>query len=279
MYSPSGGHTPPPLNSARLKARLRDGVPAFGVWLSIPSPVTARMVAAQGFDWACIDMEHSPLNPTLMAEMVAAVASTGTCAPIVRVPSHSPEYFKWALDAGAHGVIVPMVNTRDEMIKVIGHCKYPPEGRRSYGAFYAPQSFGIRGPGAMGEYAERANHDILVIPQIESAEAVSNVADILSVSGIDAIFVGPFDMQASLGIQRPVEDSYDSRFLAAQSAVIQAAEARNIPRGIYTSSGAAARSKLGSRYTLLVAANDLSCLMRSTSENLGRAKSDPRAYR
>ncbi|KAJ2708343.1 hypothetical protein H4R19_004792, partial [Coemansia spiralis] len=92
----------------RLRAKLQRRMPVFGVWLTIPSSVTARAMAAQGFDWACIDMEHTPLSPVLMAEMVAAVASSGTCVPIVRVPSHSPEWFKWALDAGAHGVIVPM---------------------------------------------------------------------------------------------------------------------------------------------------------------------------
>ncbi|KAI8323362.1 Phosphoenolpyruvate/pyruvate domain-containing protein [Martensiomyces pterosporus] len=269
----------PPVPHNRLKARLRDGIPVFGVWLTIPSPITARVLATQGFDWACIDMEHSPTNPSVMAEMVSAVASSGTCTPIVRVPSHSPEWFKWALDAGAHGIIVPMVNTRNEMERVKRLCKYPPEGSRSYGAFFAPQAFGIRGPAAMSEYSERANRDVMVIPQIESAEAVSNLPEILSVGGIDAIFVGPYDLQASMGI-KPAEEHFDPRLLSALNSIVQTAEARHIPRGIYASSGSMARSKIQLGYTLLVAATDIGCLSASAAENLLRARGgESRQYR
>ncbi|KAJ2538688.1 hypothetical protein EV175_006432, partial [Coemansia sp. RSA 1933] len=182
----------------RFKGKLQQRVPLHGVWLSIPSPVTARMLAAQGFDWACIDMEHAPTNPALMAEMVAAVASSGTCAPIVRVPSHSPEWFKWALDAGAYGIIIPMVNTPDEMRRVEQLCRYPPVGRRSMGAFFAPHAFGLRGPRAMADYVEHVSGDIVVIPQIESVEGVMNLPAILKAGGMDAIFVGPYDLSASV---------------------------------------------------------------------------------
>ncbi|KAJ2726883.1 hypothetical protein GGI07_000211 [Coemansia sp. Benny D115] len=257
----------------RLKQKLQQRVPVFGVWLSIPSPMTARMLATQGFDWACIDMEHSPTNPTLMAEMVAAVASSGTCTPIVRLPSHSPEWFKWALDAGAHGVIVPMVNTPEEMHNINKMCRYPPHGKRTMGAFFAPSMFNLRGPRAMIEYVERASRDIMVIPQIESAEGVANLPSIVKVGGMDALFVGPYDLSAS------VRASQDMQYREALGYVEKVAQDNELPIGIYASSGSTAFSRLNDGYTLLVAASDIECLSSSAAENLERARGDGRQYR
>ncbi|KAJ1818902.1 hypothetical protein LPJ75_001318 [Coemansia sp. RSA 2598] len=257
----------------RLKAKLQQRIPAFGVWLSIPSPLTARMLATQGFDWACIDMEHAPTNPALMAEMVAAVASSGTCTPIVRVPSQAPEWLKWALDSGAHGVIVPMVNTAEEMRRVEKICRYPPVGKRSMAAFYAPAMFNLRGSRAMSEYVERASKDILVIPQIETAEAVANLASIIQTGSMDAIFVGPHDLGAS------VRTSSDMQFQEALGHIEKTAQECDIPVGIYASSGSVAWNRLNDGYTLLVAASDVDCLSTSAAENLERARGDGRLYR
>ncbi|KAJ2223583.1 hypothetical protein IWW45_008309 [Coemansia sp. RSA 485] len=257
----------------RLKAKLQQRIPAFGVWLSIPSPLTARMLAAQGFDWACIDMEHAPTNPALMAEMVAAVASSGTCTPIVRVPSQAPEWLKWALDSGAHGVIVPMVSTAEEMRKVEMTCRYPPMGKRSMSAFQAPGMFNLRGNRAMAEYIERASKDILVIPQIETAEAVTNLTSIIKTGGMDAIFVGPYDLGAS------IRSSSDMQFQEALGHIEKTAQECDVPIGIYASSGSAAWNRLNDGYTLLVAASDVDCLSTSAAENLERARGDSRQYR
>ncbi|KAI9506537.1 Pyruvate/Phosphoenolpyruvate kinase-like domain-containing protein, partial [Coemansia spiralis] len=250
------------------KTKLQQRIPLYGVWLSIPSPVTARMLAMQGFDWACIDMEHAPTNPALMAEMVAAVASSGTCTPIVRVPSHSPEWFKWALDAGAYGIIVPMVNTPEEMRKIEQLCKYPPLGKRSMGAFFAPHAFGLRGPRAMSDYVEQVSNDIIVIPQIESAEGVVNLPRILKAGGMDAVFVGPYDLSAS------IRATPDMHLQEALSHIEQATKDHDVPIGIYASSGMAAWAKMKDGYTLLVAASDIECLSSSATENLNQARGD-----
>ncbi|KAJ2618308.1 hypothetical protein EV177_000027 [Coemansia sp. RSA 1804] len=271
--TPSPRAMPVGAQFSRFKGRLQQRIPLHGVWLSIPSPVTARMLATQGFDWACIDMEHAPTNPALMAEMVAAVASSGTCAPIVRVPSHSSEWFKWALDAGAYGVIVPMVNTPDEMRRAEQLCRYPPAGRRSMGAFYAPHAFGLRGPRAMADYVEQISGDIVVIPQIESAEGVANLPDILKTGGMDAVFVGPYDLSAS------VRTTHDLPFQEALGRIERVARDYDVPVGIYASSGAAAWAKMKDGYTLLVAASDIECLSSSAAENLDRARGEPHAYR
>ncbi|KAI9479194.1 Pyruvate/Phosphoenolpyruvate kinase-like domain-containing protein [Coemansia mojavensis] len=258
---------------ARLKSKLQRQIPVFGVWLTIPSPVTARILAAQGFDWACIDMEHTPTNPSLMAEMVAAVAGSGTCAPIVRVPSHAPEWFKWALDAGAHGIIVPMVNTVEELRNVERLCRYPPAGKRSMGAFFAPNAFGLRGPRAMNDYVDNISDDILIIPQIESVEGVRNLPSMLKGGGIDAVFVGPYDLNAS------VRSTQDMQIQEVMAHLERVTKENDIPIGIYASSGAAASSRLRDGYTFLVAASDIECLSSSASDNLDRAKSALRQYR
>ncbi|KAJ2260369.1 hypothetical protein GGI01_003042 [Coemansia sp. RSA 376] len=257
----------------RLRSKLRQHIPVFGVWLSIPSVVTARMLAAQGFDWACIDMEHSPISPTLMAEMVAAVASSGTCVPIVRVPSQAPEWLRWALDAGAHGIIVPRVETPEEMRNIISLCSYPPLGKRSIGAPFAAHPFGIRGPRAIHEYMEAVSGNVLVIPQIESIEGAANLKAILAVGGMDAVFVGPYNLSASVrASQEHIQDVF--------GAIEKAAKDENMPIGIYAATGEVAWNKMKDGYTLLVAACDVDCLASSASENLERAKGEAsRQYR
>src|SRR5579859_7114192 len=126
-----------------VKEKLKRGETALGAWLSLPSVATARVMARLGFDWLVVDMEHSAQSPILMADMVATIADAGTCAPIVRVPYNSVEWFKWALDAGAWGVIVPMVNTRGEASWAVDCPKYPPVGNRSIGGVFGPYGFGI----------------------------------------------------------------------------------------------------------------------------------------
>ncbi|KAJ2822521.1 hypothetical protein IWW50_004177, partial [Coemansia erecta] len=120
--------SPQPLShvvpSSSLRQKLQSGQEAaYGIVLSIPSPITARIAARLGFDWACIDMENSPQSASIMAEMVEAIASSGTCAPLVRVPSHSSEWIKWAVEAGAHGVIIPNVQNRDQMVRLVSVCR------------------------------------------------------------------------------------------------------------------------------------------------------------
>ncbi|KAJ2891109.1 hypothetical protein IWW38_003763, partial [Coemansia aciculifera] len=259
---------------SRLRSKLRQRIPVFGVWLSIPSVVTARMLAAQGFDWACIDMEHSPTNPALMAEMVAAVASSGTCVPIVRVPSQTPEWIKWALDAGAHGIIVPHIETPDEMRHIVNICNYPPIGRRSIGGSFAAHAFGFRGPRATSEYMDTMSSSIMVIPQIESVEGVANLRGILGVGGVDAVFVGPYNLGASVRVAQEMS-------LAEALGTIEMVTSEcDIPLGIYVSSGDTARNKVKDGYTLLVAASDVECLANSAQDNLERARGEPpRTYR
>src|SRR5260370_32738009 len=102
------------MRTNHVKAKLKRGEPSLGAWLSLPSIPLARLMSRLGFDWLVVDMEHSAHNPSLVADIVATIADAGTSAPIVRVPYNSVEWFKWALDAGAWGLVVPMVNTAED---------------------------------------------------------------------------------------------------------------------------------------------------------------------
>src|SRR2546421_3186480 len=163
------------MRTNQVKEKLKRGEPALGAWLSLPSVPSARIMARLGFDWLVVDMEHCAQNPVLMADMVATIADAGTCAPIVRVPTNSVEWFKWALDAGAWGVVVPMVNTREEAERAVSWTKYPPVGTRSIGGIFASYGFGTVN---RGEYAAAANNEILTIIQIESPTAIANLDEI-----------------------------------------------------------------------------------------------------
>ncbi|HEY7419856.1 MAG TPA: aldolase/citrate lyase family protein, partial [Ktedonobacteraceae bacterium] len=146
------------MRTNHVKEKLRQGEPSLGAWLTLPSVASARIMARLGFDWLAVDTEHSAQTPSLMADMVGSIADAGTCAPLVRLPVNSVEWFKWALDAGAWGVIVPMVQSKAEAEKAVSWSKYPPLGTRSVGGVFGPYGFGVTD---WPSYGPRANDQIL----------------------------------------------------------------------------------------------------------------------
>src|SRR5260370_12295664 len=153
------------MRTNQVKEKLKRGEPVLGAWLSLPSVPSARIMARLGFDWLVVDMEHTAQNPVLMADMGATIADAGTCAPIVRIPANSVQWFKLALDAGAWGVVVPMVNTREEAQRVVEDAKYPPLGTRSIGGALGPYGFGITD---WPTYGRTATDETIVTIPIES---------------------------------------------------------------------------------------------------------------
>lgn len=161
------------------------------------------MLASQSFDWVMIDMEHSPLTAEQMTHMVHSVVATsnGTCLPVVRIPSHSVEWVKWALDSGAAGIIIPMVNNAAEMRKILEHALYPPSGKRSFGPFMAPFGRQLEAATGMAAYYDMAQAEgVAILPIIESAEGVRNADEILGLPGVAGAFVGPYDLRLSMGL-------------------------------------------------------------------------------
>jgi len=172
-----------------VKAALKEGKPQVGTWLSLGSVFAARVMARTGFPWLTIDIEHSPIDWSDAALLFGAIADAG-CTPLARVPRGTHDHIKRVLDGGAHGIIVPMVNTVEEAKLAIAAAKYPPIGNRSVGGGLHSLNFGA----TAGDYYKHANDEILVILQTESPEGVENAEEIYSLPGVDAIFVGPNDL-------------------------------------------------------------------------------------
>ena len=173
-----------------VKAALRNGQPQVGTWLSLGSVYAARLMSRVGFPWLTVDMEHSPIAWDEAALLFGAIADAG-CVPLCRVPFSEYQLIKRALDAGAMGIVVPMVNTVEQAKAAIAAAKYPPQGNRSVGGGLHALNFGA----TAGDYYRYANDEILVVLQTESPEGVENAEEIYSLPGCDAIFVGPNDLQ------------------------------------------------------------------------------------
>jgi 4-hydroxy-2-oxoheptanedioate aldolase len=173
-----------------VKAALQNGQPQVGTWLSLGSVYAARLMSRVGFPWLTVDMEHSPIAWDEAALLFGAIADAG-CVPLARVPFSEYQLIKRVLDAGAMGIVVPMVNTVEQARAAIAAAKYPPTGNRSVGGGLHAMNFGA----TAGDYYRYANDEILVVLQTESPEGVENAEEIYSLPGCDAIFVGPNDLQ------------------------------------------------------------------------------------
>lgn len=176
-----------------VKQLLKDGKPAVGTWLSLGSVLAARFMARTGWDWLTVDTEHNAIGIESAAAAFGAVADAGGIA-LARVPSNRHDHIKRVLDTGAHGVVVPMVNTRSEALEAVAACLYPPSGTRSVGGAAHALNFAA----SPADYYAKANDELLVVLQCEHIQAVRNFDDVYSVAGIDAVFVGPNDLAASM---------------------------------------------------------------------------------
>lgn len=204
MYSAKRKITPAdhdePDNFITTIEKQRD--PLLGAALTIPSTVVAQIVGSSGHDFVFIDMEHSPLTPETTTQIVHAIvaSSRGLTLPVIRVPSHGVEWIKWALDSGAAGIIVPMVNNKAEVDEIVNRATYPPQGSRSFGPARAPWGLPDGPQGGVAEYFRRAKRgDIAILPTIESEEGLANAEDIISSRDVSGVFLGPMDLRLSLG--------------------------------------------------------------------------------
>ena len=214
------------------KQAWRDGKVTFGAWLSVPSTFSAEVMAHQGFDWLCVDMQHGVIDYQVAVTMLQAISSTPTI-PFVRVPWNEPGIIGKMLDGGAYGVIIPMVNSREEAERAVGACRYAPAGYRSFGPTRAAYSAG-------SDYFAHANDEIACIPMIETKAAVERLDDILSVPGIDAVYVGPADLSLTLGLP-PGMWHDDASFQQARTAIVEGCMRHGVIAGIHASASLAPR--------------------------------------
>lgn len=176
-----------------LKSRGRSG-PTFGSWMAIGHPAVAEILAKAGFEWLVVDLEHSAMSLSQAEDLIRTVSLSGV-APLVRVSANDPVQIKRVMDAGSHGIIVPMVNSRADAEKAVQAVHYPPRGTRGVGLGRA-QAYGT----GFDEYRRWLADESVVIVQIEHIDAVRNIDAILAVEGVDGFIVGPYDLSASLGV-------------------------------------------------------------------------------
>ena len=208
-------------------AAWRDGKQTVGSWLGIGNAFTAELMANLGFDWLCIDMQHGLIGYSDLKAMLPALSTTDV-TPLVRVAWNEPSLIMRALDAGAYGVIVPMINNREEALKAVAACYYPPLGIRSYGPIRAALYAG-------SDYASQANREIACVAMIETAEGLDNLEEIVSTPGIDGVYIGPSDLSLALG-QQPIGDSSDSEHGVWIEKIRKACVKQGVAAGIHTSS-------------------------------------------
>lgn len=246
-----------------LKAMLQNVDNAYGAWLSLPDSITAEVVAHTGFDYICIDMQHGLLDYRDTLNKLQ-VLSLGSAVPIVRVPTNEASIICKALDAGAMAIIVPLINTPEEAQAAVTACRYPPEGGRSMGPKRPMTLSGL-------EYLQQANEAISVIPMIETVDGLKNIDKIVKISGIDAVYIGPFDLHLGLGLT-PRFDSDEPLFNDALKRIVESCHNAGVAAAVHaTAQLAAKRREQG--FDMITVASDISLLRDGLQDALDTAKS------
>lgn len=214
----------------RLHSIWEAGQPALNAWLSIGSSFTAEIMAAQGYDSVTVDLQHGALDYSHALVMLQAIGASGV-VPLARVPWLEPGIIMKVLDAGAYGVICPMINTAEEAARFVRFVRYPPAGERSFGPTRAAIAAGTG-------YAVEANATILALAMIETAEAMDNLDEIAATPGLDGIYVGPADLSASLskGTLLPAVDREEPEIVAALQSILHSCKKHGLRVGIHCGS-------------------------------------------
>jgi 4-hydroxy-2-oxoheptanedioate aldolase len=237
----------------------RAGGKTVGGWLSIGNTYSAELMASFGFDWLCVDLQHGLIDYTDLTHMLPAISTTST-TPIVRVPWNEPYEVMKALDAGAMGVIVPMVNNRVEAERAVSACRYPPDGLRSFGPIRAAL-YGGRG------YAAEANRQIACIVMIETKEALDNLDAIISTPGVDGVYIGPADLALALGMA-PIGDNPDPTHAKTVSRILEVCKRHRVAAGIHTGSVEYSRKYLEEGFQFVTLGSDGGFLARAAAADL-----------
>jgi len=251
-----------------VKQKLREGKPSFGTWLSLGNLHATRVLARSGFDWLTLDIEHSAFDWSHAATIFAAVADAG-CVPLARVPEGDHYCIKRVLDAGAWGIVVPMVDTVEQAKVAIAAAKYPPEGNRSVGGGMHSMNFAA----TAGDYYLRANDEILVVLQTESPTGVENAEAIYRLPGCDAIFIGPndlrFNMRAPDGAM-PTPEEHE----AMVQRVIEIGKKVDCPTGIHSMDPANALERAEQGMQFIAVGSDLRMMSTASQDVLKKLYPD-----
>jgi len=248
----------------RVKQMIKAGKKTAGAWAQLCSPIATEILARGGFDWVLIDMEHAPGDLMTLVGQFQAVAAAGTgTVPFVRVPWNDLVWIKRILDAGAYGLMIPYVNTKEEAVRALQACKYPPQGFR--GIAGSPRAAGYGRD--TGNYLKRANDEVFVMLQVETTQAIDNMEAIATVPGLDAFFIGPMDLSTSMGhFGNPAHPEVQAAIAKAEAK----AKALGIPLGTISGGWDQAKGLYDRGYQLITLISDSVLLSKAGAETMAK---------
>ena len=244
----------------RLRTLWKEDRAVINGWLAIPDSFSAEVMARQGWDSLTVDLQHGVVDYQKMVTMLQAISTTET-VPVVRVPWLEPGILMKALDAGAQAVICPMVNTREDAQKLVAWTAYAPRGTRSFGPVRAAMVLGA-------DYPTAANDHIVRFAMIETAQALDNLESILSVEGLDAIYIGPSDLSLSLGC-KPVFDDVEPKAAQAIAHIVERARAHGVVAGIHNGLPRVAKARIDLGFRFVTLGSDARMLISGSQDLLG----------
>jgi 4-hydroxy-2-oxoheptanedioate aldolase len=247
----------------RLRTLWANDQAAVNGWLAIANSFSAETMAHQGWDTLTIDLQHGVIDYQAMVGMLQAISTTAT-VPIVRVPWLEPGIIMKTLDAGAYGVICPMVNTREEAQRFVAYTSYAPKGTRSFGPVRALLYGGA-------DYPTQANDTIVRFAMIETAQALDNLDAILSVEGLDAIYIGPSDLSLALGC-KPTFDDVDPPVAQAIDHIVARAKAHGVRAGIHNGRSDVAKARIAKGFRFVTVSSDARLLAAGSQQLLGEMR-------
>jgi 4-hydroxy-2-oxoheptanedioate aldolase len=245
-----------------VKRALKAGEPSVGTWLSLGSITASRFLARAGWTWLTVDIEHSLVDWETATHIFASVADAG-CTALARVPANRHDHIKRVLDNGAHGIVVPMVNTRAEAEAAVSAALYPPFGNRSVGGSVHGLNFGC----SSAEYFEKANDELLIVLQCEHITAVENFESVFSVPGIDAVFVGPNDLAQSMRSKDNKPPSGEAMNQALKH-VLTTCKKLKVPAGLHCYSAEEARMRIEEGWQFLAIGSELRLMLSASTAEL-----------
>ena len=247
----------------RIRTIWESGGTVINGWLHIANGFAAEVMAQLEWDSLTIDMQHGPVDYQQALHMLQAISTTDTM-PMARVPWNEPGIIMKMLDAGCYGLIAPMINTRSEAEAFVGACRYPPRGYRSYG----PTRVSLY---AGSDYAPNANETVITMAMIETAQALENLDDILSVPGLDSIYIGPADLSQSLG-GKPGADFTEPYMVEAIDTILASTKKHGIKAGIHTGSTTYALQMVEKGFQFVTILSDARLLATSASQVIAAMK-------
>lgn len=246
-----------------LIAAWRRGEPVLGAWCTLPDPFAAEIFGRQGYHYVCVDQQHGMIDDSTAFPMVQAITASGA-SPIVRVRWNEPAAIMSALDVGALGVVVPMIETRADAEAAVGACRFPPVGQRSFGPIRARDVMGSTDPDVLS--------DVACIIMIETARALADLDEIVSTPGIDGVYIGPSDLALALG-EKP--GSTAPVFEEAVQRIADTCRRHGVAVGMHTPSGATARRYIERGFEFATVFSDAGLIAAAAREQLAAAREAP----